>query len=142
MERVDYVDTFIAVADDCRAGEPRIPPGEDSVAAREFRMVSMNPYRYTSGDVIFLVYADRHSIPPRRRPAARRRFYSKGQPCLRSSPLGKHYGWGIHADSEGRLALVGVGTPEYIDFTSGRRRDTSGSPIVVVKAMRNSRAHR
>ncbi len=27
-------------------------------------------------------------------------FFSKGQPCLRASDLGKKYGWGIHSDSE------------------------------------------
>ena len=142
MEPVDYADTFIAVADDTPATEGTAPPvaaGNPSVAARMFELLAGNPYRYTSGDVIFTVYADRRGIPEPARAAARSEFYSRGQACLRSADLGKRYGWGIHADAEGRIALVGVETTEYAEFVSGRRRSASGAPIKVTKAMRSSR---
>ena len=143
MESVDYIDTFIAVAEDCPATEGTVPPtgrGGSSVAARTHELIAAAPYRLTSGDVIFTVYADRAAIPESERPAARREFYSRSQACLRSSPLGKRYGWGIHADGEGRLALVGRETPEYAEFVQGRRRSATGEPVHVVKAMRSSRA--
>jgi len=142
MDRVDYVDTFIAVADDSAATTGTVPPsapGNPSVAARTFRMVAEHPYRYTSGDVIFTVFADRRGIPEEARPAARAEFYSRSQACLRSSDLGKRYGWGIHADTDGRIALIGVETLEYAEFASGQRRSASGAPIKLTKAMRNSR---
>jgi len=89
-----------------------------SVAARTYALIAEHPYQFTSGAVIFTVYADRRDIPPANRAAARAAFYSKGQPCLRSSDLGKRYGWGIHADGGGRVALYGVETPEYAEFVS------------------------
>jgi hypothetical protein len=145
VESVDYVDTFIAAADDSTAVRGTVPPsapGNPSVAARTFQMVAERAYQFTSGDVIFTVYADRHGIPEQERPAAREEFYSRGQACLRSSALGKRYGWGIHADAEGRIALVGVETPEYAELISGQRRGASGAPIKLSKAMRSSRAPR
>jgi endonuclease YncB( thermonuclease family) len=143
MESVDYVDTFIAVAPDSRARRATPPTsrsGQATVAERTYRMIAAHPYRYTSGDVIFTVYADRHDIPEAERGPARRAFYAKGQPCLRSSDLGKRYGWGIHADDAGRVALVGIDTPEYAEFASGRRPGLSGSAVTVVAAMRTRRA--
>ena len=144
MERVDYLDTFIAVADDCPVAEGTPPPvkGDNpSVAASTYRMIAEHPYKYTSGDVLFTVFADRRGIPAEQRATARAEFYSKGQPCLRSSDLGKRYGWGIHADAYGRLALYGAETPAYAQFV-GRQRSDSGEPVTLTRAMRNSRTKR
>lgn len=145
MDSVDYVDTFIAVADDSTAVEGTVPPSKadnPSVAARTFQMIAEHPYQFTSGDVIFTVFADRRTIPEPDRAAARAEFYSKGQPCLRASDLGKRYGWGIHADAQGRVALVGVETPEYAEFVAGRRQGPADAPIKLTKAMRSSRSTR
>ena len=63
---MDYADTFIAVADDSSATEGTVPPSATtnrSVVARTFQMVTEHPYRFTSGDVIFTVFADRRGIP-------------------------------------------------------------------------------
>lgn len=136
MEKVDYFDTFIAVARDSSAKRGTPPPiREDnpSVAARTYRMVADHPYEYTSGDVIFTVYADRHDIPQQDRPAARREFYGRSQACLRGSDLGKRYGWGIHADADGRIALYGVDTPEYAAFAAS-------TDVTVTRAMNSSRS--
>ncbi len=144
MERVDYLDTFIAVADDCPVHvgtPPPVNPQNPSVAARTFHMISEHPYELTSGDVIFTVFADRHGIPEEELAEARAAFYSKSQACLRSCDLGKRYGWGIHADAHGRVALFGVDTPQYAQFTSGQRRSSS-RVVTVTKAMRSSRTGR
>ncbi|GAB2660110.1 DUF6157 family protein [Saccharopolyspora gloriosae] len=143
MERVDYVDTFIAVAEDCPAKTGTVPPakGDDpSVSARTYALIAGHPYEFTSGDVLFTVFADRQGIPDEDRVHARLEFFARSQPCLRSSQLGKRYGWGIHADARGRLALYAVDGPEYAEFTSGRRSADSGAPITLTRAMRNSRA--
>jgi hypothetical protein len=136
MERVDYVDTFIAVAEDCDAQRGTLPPVREnspSVAARTYRLIAEHPYRYTSGDVIFTVYADRQGIPAGQRAAARAQFYARGQACLRGSDLGKRYGWGIHADQEGKLALYGVDTAEYAALTA------PDAEVEVRKAFRSRR---
>ncbi|MFC6356802.1 DUF6157 family protein [Luethyella okanaganae] len=142
MDRVDYVNTFIAVAEDCAAVAGTVPPEKaenPSIAARTCRMIAENPYGHTSGDVIFEVYADRAGIPDAERPEARAAYYGIGRACLRSSDLGKRYGWGIHADERGRIALVGVETEEYARLASGVAVAASGAPIVVTRAMRGSR---
>lgn len=53
VDPVDYVDTFIACSVDCPAVEATVPPRIESVAARTWRMIHENPYRFTAGDVIF-----------------------------------------------------------------------------------------
>ena len=48
VDPVDYVDTFIAVADNSNATMGTVPPSRPenpSVAARTFQMISEHPYR-------------------------------------------------------------------------------------------------
>ena len=139
MHSTDYVDTFIAVADDCPVPGAAVPPERTpaGVAALTFRMIFEAPYRYTSDDVVFTVWADRRGIAEADRAAARAEFFATGQPCLRASDLGKRYGWGIHADSAGRVALVPVGSAEYAGLAAGRAPD--GTAVTVTRAMRSSR---
>jgi len=140
MDAVDYVNTFITVAPDADAVQASVPPAKENptVAARTLAMIAEKPYAHTSGDVIFTVWADRREIPEQQRQTARAEFYSKGQACLRSSDLGKRYGWGVHSDAEGRVAVYGVDSPEYAAFASGTS-PLDGSPVVVTAAMRSKR---
>lgn len=110
----NYVDTFIEVAEDCPADHASEPPVAEnpSIAATHYRLIAEQPYARTSDDVIFETYALRNGIPVDDT-AAREAFFSKGQPCLRSSPLGKRYGWGLHHDAEGRVALVPRESEQY-----------------------------
>lgn len=141
MSSTNYFDTFIAVAADCPAAAGTEPPSRatPSVALMTFRLISERPYAHTSDDVIFEVYAERAGIPPGEREVARQAFFAKPQPCLRASDLGKRYGWGIHHDSAGRVALYGVESPEYAEFTSGGRRSAAGAPVALTQAMRSRR---
>jgi len=132
---VNYFDTLIAVAADCPATESSVPPRNEAkptIAAEHYRLLAEHPYQLTSEDLIFQVYADKQGIPEDERPVAREEYFSVGRACLRTSPLAKKYGWGLHSDSEGRLALVGMETPEYEKLASS---DTTK----VVRAMRSSR---
>jgi len=143
MPTTNYTDTFILVAEDSTADHGIEPPergGQPTIAARIYRLIAEHPYQLTSDDVIFTVWADRNGIADGDRPAARVRFFSKGQACLRASDLGKKYGWGIHHDAEGCVALYGVETEEYRRFSSGNAVTESGAPTVLTKAMRSSRA--
>ncbi|MEV4660039.1 DUF6157 family protein [Micromonospora sp. NPDC049301] len=139
MHSTNYVDTFIQVAEDSTVSSAAVPPKRTTpgIAELTFRMIAEAPYRYTSDDVIFTVWADRRGIPEAERAAARDEFFAKGQPCLRASDLGKRYGWGIHADSAGRVALVPLGSTEYAQLTGGRAPD--GRTVTVTRAMRSSR---
>lgn len=136
----NYLSTFITVAPDSTATAGIEPPigAKPSVSARTYALLAGAPYRYSSDDVIFTVWADRNEIAEADRAAARATFFSKGQPCLRASDLGKKYGWGIHFDTEGRATLYGVETPEYAKLASGQAPD--GSEVTVKAAMRSRRA--
>lgn len=95
-------------------------------------MLNDNPYRYSADDVLFQVFAWRNDIPETEQPEARRQFFAKEQACMRSSPLAKRYGWGIHNDSAGKIALHGRQTAAYQAFL----QDDS---VKVAQAMRSSR---
>ena len=131
----NYFDTFIEAAEDCPATEGIPPPykeGNKTVAALQFELIRQNPYRFTSDDVLFRTFAQRNGVDRNEYDEARKRFFSQGQPCFRASPLGKRYGWGIHSDSNGKIALYGLETTEYRNFVENNK-------IKKVKAMRNKR---
>ncbi|WP_169250785.1 DUF6157 family protein [Brevibacterium sp. 'Marine'] len=136
MGSTNYTGTFIQVADDCPTGAAEQPPvgvKAPTAAALQYALITEHPYQFTSDDVVFEVYATRQGIPTEERAEARQAFFAKDQPCLRSSPLGKRYGWGIHHDADGRVALVPLGSDVY--------RSLAADPTVKqLKAMRSKRA--
>lgn len=104
-----------------------IPPlKEPKTAARlEYEMITGNPYGYTSDDVIYETKGEPKGI-------SREAFFSKGQPCFRSSALTKRYGWGVHSDQDGKTALYAVESDEYKRFANDEN-------IRHLRAMRNGR---
>jgi hypothetical protein len=111
------------VADDCPVTKAEIPPQkkeEKTIASLQYEMIVNNPYKYTSDDVIFEIYAIKNNIPKFRKESEREKFFSKGQACLRSSPLTKRYGWGIHSNKEGKIALVPLESTEYKGFCNDK----------------------
>ena len=115
----NYFDTFIEVADDTKAncGTPLPSKNKKTVAEMQYELIAENPYKYTSDDIFFRIYADRHELTEEEYKQAREHFFSKGQPCFRASPLTRTYGFGIHYDSNGRVALYGLETNEYQKFS-------------------------
>lgn len=111
----NYFNTLIEVAEDTKVNCGTIPPAKDkkTVAQMQYELLDGNPYKYSSDDVLFLVYAERNNIPQDEYPEAREQFFSKGQPCMRTSPLTKNYGFGIYSNGEGKIALYGMETKEY-----------------------------
>ena len=137
MHTTNYANTFIEIADDSPTGTAEIPPRREgkpaTIANLHFDLVADAPYQHTSDDVIFATHATRKGITDADLAVARKQFFSKGQACLRASPLAKRYGWGIHHDAEGRIALVPAGSEEY-------DRLAADTDIAHVKAMRSKRA--
>lgn len=115
MKSTNYYNTFIEVAEDCPVDVAEAPPQRKNKTAAtiQYELISTHPYEYTSDDVLFEVYATKNDIAPAERAAARERFFSKGQPCLRASALTKRYGWGVHSDAEGKVALYAVESEDY-----------------------------
>lgn len=135
MKTTNYFNTFIEVAEDCPATHGEVPPvkGSKSVANLQFEMLHGHPFEYTSDDVLFAVFAERNQIPQEELAEQRTLFFAKGQPCFRASPLTKRYGWGVHSNDQGKIALFGVDTEAYQDLVTN-------NSIVKKKAMRASRA--
>src|SRR3546814_10376203 len=115
MHTTNDFGTFIEVAEDCPGDSAVVPPAKEdpTIAQLHHELISRRPYEVTSDDVVFETYARRAGVPEGEWDAARAAFFAKGQPCLRSSPLGKRYGWGIHSDDQGRVALYPRGADEY-----------------------------
>jgi hypothetical protein len=135
IHTTNYINTFIEIADDCPENCGVIPPtkGENkSVANLQFEMVMNNPYKYTSDEVFFEIYAIRNEIPENELNSAKEVYFSKGQPCFRASPLTKRYGWGLHSNNEGKIALFGSETKEYNNFVND-------NTLQKVKAMKSKR---
>ena len=112
----NYIDTFIEVAEDCKATTGCPPQDkEPKTAARiEYEMLISSPYQYTSDDVLYMSNGDRRGI-------SCEEFFSKGQPCFRSSALCKRYGWGIHSNGDGKIAVYGIETPQYSQLQGDER---------------------
>lgn len=131
----NYFDTFIETAEDCPREAGCRPPKKEnnrSVADLQFELVSNHPYEFTSDEIFFQVHIERNGLKKSSLEEERRLFFSKGQPCFRASPLCKTYGWGVHSDSAGKVALYGCETEEYRDFAQNKELKT-------VKAMRSKR---
>lgn len=130
---INYTNSFMTVSADSGANSGTPPPRPGTVAALQYAMLSAAPYRHTSADVIFAAYAGRNLAEGADLPSERAAFFSRSQACLRASPLVKTYGWGLHHDDQGRVALVGMETSAYAEFAE--RED-----LTIVLGMRNKRA--
>lgn len=136
---MNYVDTFIAVADDSPADQGAVPTergGKKTVALIQYELLAKHPYRYTQEDVLWQTHARHKEIPAAKLAAdgevLRAAFFAKDQPCLRSSPLARRYGWGFHFDPKGKVAMYAVESKEYKQLMKRASK--------VLKALRSSRA--
>lgn len=131
----NYETAFIAIADDCPASTGEVPlmkGDKKSIANMQFEILKKNPYKYTSDDVLFQVFAEKNDLTEAELTEARAAYFSKGQACFRASPLTKRYGWGVHHNEEGKIAIYGCESPEYEQLMN------DGS-IKIYKAMRSSK---
>jgi len=135
IHTTNYFNTFIEVAEDTKVACGTKPPSKadkKTIAEMQYALLAENPYKFTSDEVLFQVFADRNDLTQAEYDQARQQFFSKGQPCFRTSPLTKTYGFGIHADSNGKVALIGMETEQYENFQND-------PTIKKVKAMRTTK---
>ena len=122
LHTTNYFDTFIEVADDCPTETGEIPKskGENkTIAELQFELLIQNPYKFTSDDIFFLIYADRNNLSSSDYKEAREQFFSKGQPCFRASPLTKRYGFGVVVRTQQEFLYEGTfGTGTLPGFTT------------------------
>lgn len=128
-----YTNAFITVAPDCPGRAGSVPERATSIAGLEHRLLTEKPYCLTGDDLILAVHLRHKGIKRTDREAFRAALFSKPHPCLRASMLPKRYGWGVHYDDKGRIALYGVESDDYRRFAA--RKD-----LQVIPAMRNRRS--
>ena len=133
MHTTNYRETLILPSPDCPATTASVPEKAGSVAAMQHMRLSEGPYKLSSDDLLFDVYAERNAVAIDEREEAREAFFSKGQACLRASPLVKTFGWALHHDAQGRVALV---DPESETFAALASRDN----VTKLLGMRSKRA--
>lgn len=88
---MNYLNTFIAVAPDTSAKAGTVPPeqgGKKSIALHVRRR----------GISATDIKANRSQLW--------QDFFSKPMACMRASPLPKPFGWGLHFDAAGKVALI------------------------------------
>lgn len=135
IHTTNYINTFIEVAEDCPVQEAQIPPikGDNkSIANLQYEMVFNNPYEHTSDDVLFHCHAVKNELNAEELKKARRIYFSKGQACFRASPLTKRYGFGVHHNEVGKMAIYPVESEEYARFASDPK-------LTHLKAMRSKK---
>lgn len=137
---VGYTNTFIAVAEDCRAATGEVPmerAGGPTVASTQYAMLAAAPGQWTQEDVLLASSPQvrGRDIDEAELRGLRQEYFSQPRACLRASPLPKSFGWGLHYDADGRITLHGVDSPEYAQLSS----DAS---LTQLRAMRSSRADR
>lgn len=135
LHTTNYINTLIIPAEDCPVmfGEkPNVKNDKPTIASIQFDMLIKNPYKFSSDDVVFEVYAIKNDITKSEYEAARNQFFSKGQACLRCSPLTKRYGWAVHNNSDGKIALISSNENKYNELLNDRS-------LQIVKAMKSKR---
>lgn len=133
MRTTNYFNTLIEVSEDCPVATGAVPPKPGSVAALQYTLLSETPYGLTSDDLLTAVAALRQGRGEADWPEIRAELFSKPQACLRSSPLVKTYGWGLHHDAAGKVALVSCDSADY-------RRMQANAAIAKTRGMRSKRA--
>ena len=116
LKTTNYDNTFILVSEDCpvlKAETPKPKSAGPTIASAQYELIINHPYELSSDDILFLVHAQRNKIDKKDIAHEREVFFSKGQACLRSSPLVKRYGWGIHHDAQGRVAIFPMESERY-----------------------------
>ena len=135
LSSTNYYNVFIEVAEDTKVNagiEPPLRGSTKSIANYEFELIHQNPYVYSSDDVFFKVHVLRNNLQSSDLTKERELFFSKGRPCFRASPLTKNYGWGVHSNDQGKIAIYGMETEEYARLVKDKN-------IIKKKAMRSSK---
>ena len=132
----NYLDTFIMIAEDSPVNEGVLPKATTpaTIAAMEYAMITRSPYKYTSDDVLFEIYARRNKVSKNYLYVERERFFARGQACMRSSPLTKRFGWGIHSNNTGKIMVYSAGSDEYNKL----RQDPAITQLTALRSKRSA----
>ncbi|MFD0587922.1 DUF6157 family protein [Paenibacillus sp. GCM10027627] len=138
-----WTNMFVAVAADCPVYEGVVPMSKrDAKPAHmiQYELLSENPYRFTFEEQLFEVYFKHKGfsveLDEEERETLRNELLEKNHPCMRASQLGKKFGWGVHYNEEGKIAIYGMETEEYQLLLE---RAKTGSGMELQYAVRSKR---
>ncbi|MEI3607711.1 DUF6157 family protein [Pseudogracilibacillus sp. SE30717A] len=132
---MSYKNTFITISEDSTVESGNIPlprNNKPTIASIEYDLISNNPYKYTEKDVQFNTYLIRNQIESNDLEELREQFFNKPKACFRASPLVKKYGWGIHYDNDGKIALFDAKSEDYNRFVKSDN-------VTLLKGIRSKR---
>ncbi|MFD2045039.1 DUF6157 family protein [Ornithinibacillus salinisoli] len=113
---MSYTNTFITTSEDSPVTSASVPLPRNhkpTIASIEYDLIRNNPYKYSQEDVQFNTYVIKYQIDAKNVDELREQFFNKPKACFRASPLVKKYGWGIHYNAEGKVALYDVKSEHY-----------------------------
>lgn len=116
MRVPSYTNAFITLAPNCPVSAGTVPRLATSIAGLEHALLADRPYHYTANDLILEVHRQHKNVGDADLDAFKTFLFAKSHPCMRLSMLPKRWGWGVHCDEYGRMALYGVETDEYGDL--------------------------
>lgn len=118
-----YKNTFIKVAKDCPVSKSEIPVSKRAVVpihVFQYELLSKFPYKFGHEELVFEVHLKRQGLPENLSDSEAEeiweRLFSKGHPCMRASALTKRYGFGVHYDEDGKIALYPMESEAYAAF--------------------------
>ncbi|HAM82262.1 DUF6157 family protein [Ornithinibacillus bavariensis] len=132
---MSYKNTFITISEDSTVDSGIVPQprnNKPTIASIEYDLIHNNPYEFSQEDVQFQTYLRKNQIESDQLDELRKQFFEKPKACFRASPLVKKYGWGIHYDNEGKLAIYAVNSEAYEQFLHADQ-------ITLLKGMRTKR---
>ncbi|MCJ8008614.1 DUF6157 family protein [Lederbergia wuyishanensis] len=132
---MSYKNTLITISEDSKVTSAKVPVAKNdkpTVASIEYDLIKNSPYKYTQDDIQFKTYLIKNQIEEINVDELREQFFSKPKACFRASPLVKNYGWGIHYDDEGKVAIYDVDSETYQQLLDQ-------DEIMKVKGMRSKR---
>jgi hypothetical protein len=137
----NYYNTFITVAPDCPTDSGMVPPDKKNGRTKpsiEFELIANQPYVYTQEELLYQVHIRHKEIPEEELLVKGTQiwdeFFQKPMACMRASMLPKRYGWGIHFNADGKMALVPVESPDYRRFV-----EADNGNVKLLAAMRNNK---
>lgn len=113
---MSYKNTLITISEDSKVSSAKVPVirnEKPTIAYIEHDLINNNPYKFSQEDVQFKTYLIKNQMEAENAAELREQFFSKSKACFRASPLVKNYGWGIHYNNQGKIAIYDVNSEMY-----------------------------
>ncbi|MDF1995869.1 DUF6157 family protein [Peribacillus frigoritolerans] len=113
---MSYKNTLITISEDSKVSSAKVPVIKNekpTIAYIEHDLINNNPYKFTQEHLQFKTYLIKNQMEAENAAELREQFFSKSKACFRASPLVKNYGWGIHYNNQGKIAIYDVNSEMY-----------------------------